>query len=124
MMRLILFFLLMHASLAIADVYRCKDDQGRIKFTDQSCVGEEISKKNTIISEKKYPGYKKEKYLEFSEEKRAKLCSQMKERYAQAKAKKCVIVLRNDDEKKCESGEMLEMHIQQAKKDYEFTCQI
>lgn len=44
--------------------------------------------------------------------------------YIEAKSKTCIVVLRETGQQSCESGEVLQKHIQQAKEDYEFACQI
>lgn len=73
---------------------------------------------------KKYPGYKQDKYLKFSKEKRNRLCAEMKASYEKAKSIKCRDVLYATGERKCVAGELLELHIELRKKDYEFICQI
>lgn len=126
-MKIIVFFIAFLSAAVSANVFKCEDAAGKISYSDAPCAEDSESEAvqvNTGKKVKKYKGFNQEKYLKLSKEKRDEICTLKMKSYKEAESKQCIVVLRETGEKKCESGEDLQRHIQQAKEDYEFSCQI
>ena len=129
-MRIIIYIFMVFVGSAYADVYKCQDEKGNVKFSDNPCDAKEAVyvldlPKGSQDGAKEYPGYNQDKYMEMSAEERNKICLQMKERYENVKSKKCFSVLdANEDRKDCVYDERIKLSVEKIKKDYEFACQI
>lgn len=126
-MKFFALFIAVLSAVASANVYKCEDQYGKISYSDTPCIEDsqrKIVRTDTSNKTKKYEGFNQEKYLKLSKEKRDEICALKKKFYKEAQSKKCILVMKNAGQKACEAGEALQRHIQEAKKDYEFSCQI
>lgn len=120
----------MYTSSVAANVYKCEDEKGKVKFTDIPCSGksETYNMKSIDASKdhvKKYAGFNEEKYFNLSKDERDKICAAMKLSYEEVRSKKCLHTLFIATGKtSCVAGDTLKLKIKRSKEDYEFACQI